>query len=580
MMPWIARGTVGVAVALAVAACTGVVEGPNGDPSSSAAPNNGSSVGNARGSAASGSSPGGGSTAPGGGSTAATDPNSAGTMPLRRLTNREYNNTVHDLLGDTTQPANAFPLDDTTTLVFPSSPLLDSLWASRLADAAAALAAAVDVTKLGIGTPATDPEQTVLDAFFTTFGPRIYRRPVLPAERTLLMALYQNGRANEGLDVTGGVRLLIEAMLQSGAFLYHWELGPQAPQLEGSQVRLGSYEVASRLSYFIWGSMPDAALLAAAAADKLQTPDDTAAQATRMLADPRARQSVATFFDEWLGIDQLSSRTKDADVYAQFTDALKTSMQAELESEILAMALDGDGRLDTLFTGTSATVTQPVAAIYGLKTVTGTTAQNVTLDSTQRAGILTRAGWQALFGASDGSNPIKRGVEIYRRVLCGTVPPPPPNVPLPADASTGGTTRQRFAAHASNACAVGCHSLFDDFGFAFENYDGIGQYRTKDNGLPVDATGTVTLDGAKVSFNNGIELSKLIANSQQALQCFASQTATFALGRPLEDADQASIQGAVAAYKSASNGFHDLVVSFASSRTLRYRTPADGEVLK
>ena len=129
-------------------------------------------------------------------------------------------------------------------------------------------------------------------------------------------------------------------------------------------------------------------------------------------------------------------------------------------------------------------------------------------------------------------------------------------------------------------CAKNCHALFDDFGFAFENYDGIGQYRTKDNGLPVDATGTVTLDGAKVSFNNGIELSNLIASSQQALQCFASQTATFALGRDLEDADQTSIQGAVTAYKSASNGFHDLVVSLASSRTLRYRTPAAGEVLQ
>jgi Protein of unknown function (DUF1592)/Protein of unknown function (DUF1588)/Protein of unknown function (DUF1595)/Protein of unknown function (DUF1585)/Protein of unknown function (DUF1587) len=499
-------------------------------------------------------------------------------MPLRRLTIREYNNTVHDLLGDTTQPANAFPQDDTTTLVFPTAPMLDSLRTSRLADAAAALAAAVDVTKLGIGKPATDPEQQVLDAFFTTFGSRIYRRPVLPAERSLLMALYQNGRTNEGLDVTGGVRLLIEAMLQSAGFLYHWELGPQAPQLEGSQVRLGSYEVASRLSYFIWATMPDDTLLAAAAAGKLQSPDDIVAQAKRMLADPRARQSVTAFFDAWLGIDQLSTRTKDADAYPKFTDSLKASMQAELESETVAVALDGDGSLMTLLTGTSATLTQPVAAIYGLKNVTGMTPQSVTLDATQRGGLLTRAGWQALFGGSKGSNPIKRGAEIYRRVLCGTIPAPPPDVPLPKDASSGGTTRQRFAEHGSNDCASGCHALFDNFGFAFENYDGIGQYRTMDNGLPVDASGSVMLDGAKVSFNNGIELSKLIAGSEQATQCFASQTATFALGRALQDADQTSIQGTVAAYKG--HGFRDLVVSLASSRTFRYRAPATGEVLK
>ena len=386
--------------------------------------------------------PGRSTTGTGGMAGTATDSNAAGPMPIRRLTQREYNNTVADLVGDTTHPADGFPDDEHLDGVddnypFPVAADVDSLLATRLRDAASALAAAANLQTLLPCTPTAATEPTCLGQFLDTFGARAYRRPLLPTERTLLTGLYQQVRTSEQLDFNGGIRAVIEAMLQSAAFLYHWELGPQAPTLEGDLVRLGPYEIASRLSYFLWVSMPDDTLLAAAAANQLSTEDQIKQQATRLLADTRARQNLQTFYDQWMGLDQLPGRTKDAATYPQFTDAVKADMAREIDTLVANVALDGDGRLDSLLTSTAATITPALAPLYGLK-LSGTGAQQVQLDSNQRAGLLTRAGFQALFGGASGSNPVKRGVEIYKRLLCGHLTPPPPNVPMPKDPRKAG----------------------------------------------------------------------------------------------------------------------------------------------
>lgn len=523
----------------------------------------------------------GGTTTGGAGTTSTPDVLlGAGPMPLRRLTRFEYNNTVADLLGNATHPADDFPPDEhIDKSPFPSAPLVDSLWASRLADAAAALAAAAAPSKLLPCSPTAVDESACAGQFIDKFGARAYRRPVLAAERARLLALYQDGRMAGGLDFTGGIRLVIEAMLQSPGFLYHWELGPQTPELEGKLVRLGPYEVASRVSYFLWGSMPDDSLLAAAAANQLRTEDQVATQVQRMLNDERAQSNIVSFFEEWLGLTELSQRTKDEKVYPEFTDTLRTAMTDELRALTTSVVFDGDGRLETLLTGTSATVAPPLDAIYGMKDA-GSAPQPLQLNPAERSGLLTRAGFQALYGGSEGSHPIKRGSEIYTRVLCKTLPPPPANVPPPKPASEGGTTRSRFAEHSTQACAAGCHALFDNLGFAFENYDGIGRYRTTDNGSPVDASGSFSLDGKLVSFRDGRQLSQLLAESAEVKQCFASQAASFALGRAVGKDDQVSVDAAVEAYGKPSAGIRTLMGSFAASRTFRYRSPAEGEVLQ
>lgn len=505
------------------------------------------------------------------------DPNAAGSMPLRRLTQREYNNTVRDLLGVTGSPGDNFPSDTETNFIFAHYGDVATLDASRMRDAAEAIAPTIDVAKLAPCTGGAAAETACAQAFVSSFGSKAYRRPVSTDESTSLMALYQTGRSTLMLDYAGSIKFLVEAMLQAPGFVYRWELGPNTPTLTGSVVKLNGYEMASRLSYFLWRSMPDQALFDAAAAGKLAAVADIEAQATRMLDDQKAHDMMAAFFQEWLGLNGVAARPKDMAVYPQWTDALKASMSNESLAFIDSVAFQGGGALSTFLTADYSFIDQTLAPIYGVSGATGT-ATKLPLDATQRAGLLTQSAFLTVTGASDGSNPVKRGRKVYERVLCGQLPPPPPNVPPPAPASQGGTTRQRFAMHDTQACAKGCHTVMDPIGFAFENYDGIGQYRTMDNGQPVDATGAITLDGAAKTFKNAVELSALLANSNDVRSCFVTQWAKFAFSRANEPADAASLNDAYGAFASANFTVRGLLVSIAKSRSFNYRSPSAGEI--
>jgi Protein of unknown function (DUF1592)/Protein of unknown function (DUF1588)/Protein of unknown function (DUF1595)/Protein of unknown function (DUF1585)/Protein of unknown function (DUF1587) len=586
---------------VAVLGCTGTIENPNGpgSPGSGSGPGT-PGVGPGTGTPGTGTpgtgtpgtgTPGAGTGTPGTSTPGVTpppamptlpgtgvvaDPNAAGPMPLRRLNRLEYNNTVRDLLGILTKPADAFALDLEAGFAFRRAGLVSSLDASNLRDAAEQIATAANITTLATCAVGAAAEDACAKAFITSFGGKAFRRPVNADETARLVALYQAGRTTVKLDYPGAVRLLIEAMLQSAPFLYHWELGPAAPLLEGKLVRLGPYEVASRLSYFLWGSMPDQALFDAAKANQLATPAAVDAQARRLLADPKARTMVSAFFEQWLGLDQVATVPKAPAVYPEFTDELKAAMSAETQAFATNVVFDGDGLLGTLLTGKFSFVSKPLGPLYGL-TVQSTSPLRTDLDAAQRAGLFTQAAFLTVTGSPDGSNPVRRGKKILERMLCGTLPPPPPVVPPPKPASAGGTTRQRFADHDKQACALGCHGIMDPLGFAFEHYDGIGKYRTMDNGLPVDSTGSVKLGGTDHPFADAIELAGILAASQEARSCFVTQWARFALGRGEVDADQASLDRAAMTFATANGAVRELLVSVATSRSFLYRSPAAGE---
>jgi hypothetical protein len=211
--------------------------------------------------------------------------------------------------------------------------------------------------------------------------------------------------------------------------------------------------------------------------------------------------------------------------------------------------------------------------------VTGADLKPAMLDASQRAGLLTRAGFLTVTGATDGSHPSKRGRRVYERLLCGELPPPPPVVPPPKPASAGGTTRQRFEEHDTNPCAGACHEIMDKIGFAFENFDGIGKYRTTDNGGAVDATGSIELDGSRQPFANALELSAMLAKSPTVASCFARQWLRYAFKRTDTEGDRASLEGITTSFMKA-NSIADLLVSVAGSRSFRYRTPGNGEKLQ
>jgi hypothetical protein len=243
------------------------------------------------------------------------------------------------------------------------------------------------------------------------------------------------------------------------------------------------------------------------------------------------------------------------------------------------VVFDGDSKFTSLLLSNSASVNQPLAAIYGLKGVTGTTMTQAMLDPGQRAGLLTRAGFLAVAAATDGSNPVQRGRKVFERLLCGGLPPPPNVVPQPKPASAGGTTRQRFEEHDRNPCTGACHAVMDPIGYGFEHYDGVGKFRAMDNGGVVDSTGSIELDGVKKPFNDARELSQMLAGSTEVARCFATQWLRFAFKRTDTDADRASIDAITTAFGKA-NSIKDLLVGVASSRSFRYRTPANGEMLQ
>jgi hypothetical protein len=209
--------------------------------------------------------------------------------------------------------------------------------------------------------------------------------------------------------------------------------------------------------------------------------------------------------------------------------------------------------------------------------VAGADLKRTQLDGTQRAGFLTQPGFLALTGAADGSHPVRRGKAVYEKLLCRELPPPPANVPPAKPASAGGSTRDRFTEHDNNDCAKACHQLIDPLGFAFENYDGIGKYRTMDNGKMVDASGEVELDGASKRFANAVELSAHLAGSAEVRRCFATQWVRFALARQESAADLASVDTAAAAFAPASASVRDLMAAVAAMRSFRYRSPSPGE---
>jgi hypothetical protein len=523
-------------------------------------------------------------TGSGGSGTGPADPKAAGVMPLRRLTAREYLNTARDLLGDMTLDSGDVPgeSDDLSNNAFPfrQPGVIGNFEAGNLQAAAETLASHL-ATKLSSVLPCT-PANSAAEAgcasqFITTFGAKAYRRPLSTTEVTDLTAMYQTGRTTLGLDFNGAIDLLIETMLQSPQFVYHWEMDPGPAVKDGNVVQLGNYQIANRLSYFLWGTMPDQALFAAAAAGQLTSVAGLQTQIQRLLSDPKAADMAADFFDDWLDVNVLSSRPKDATLYPMWNQDLATAMENEFRT-FGSATLTGSGSFADLLTGTSTSVNQALAAVYKVSGVTGTTPKPATLDATQRSGLLTLAGFLTVTGASDGSSPVRRGHAIYTRLLCNVLPNPPNNVPPPQPPTPGLTTRDRFLQHDQNSCTGSCHNAMDPIGFGFEHYDGIGQFRTTDQNLPVDASGQIPLNGGMQTFTDAVALTQMLAGSPDVQACFARQWTRYALNRWDTSADLASVEGASSAFQASGN-MRDLIAAVATSRTFRYRTPAPGEVL-
>jgi hypothetical protein len=265
-------------------------------------------------------------------------------------------------------------------------------------------------------------------------------------------------------------------------------------------------------------------------------------QAKRMLADPRATQMVTNFAGQWLQLRELAEADKDTEVYPSFKDEHLDLFRQEAES-FVAEVWKGGGRLDSLLTAPYSMVNAELATLYGVRGVTGPELRKVDLDPTQRAGVLTQLGLLAAKAGPDQSSPIFRGVFVREQMFCQPLPPPPPEAnaePPLLDAKM--TTKERFAAHRANPSCASCHNLIDSVGFGLENYDGLGQWRTMENGKPVDASGELIGTDIDGKFTGAVELAKRLASSKAVNSCMTTHMFRFSFGRENTDADRCTVE--------------------------------------
>ena len=463
---------------------------------------------------------------------------------VRRLNQFEYDNAVNELLGTSAHPSSTLAGDARLAGYTSSADLrVDTVLADQFRLAAEALAVDAVTNHHATIVPCVASDGACPRTFVEAIASRAFRRPATAEEVEALLGVFDTAATGSTFDE--GATAVIEAVLQSASFLYIPQIGgPQigGPQIGGPQIGsppagsgaedlvLDGYETASAISFLLTASPPDAELLTAAASGELATPVGREAHARRILMeDPRARVQVTRFIREWLGTDTLANLSRTSST-ADFA-SLRPAMDEETQRFVEAVLFDGDGTLEALLTADFTVADGALATFYGLPAGESGWARR-DLSATSRRGILSQAAFLAAHARGDASSPVKRGVTILSRLLCQSIPFPTGETARRAmmDPPSGRTTRERFAEHARNPTCAACHARIDPIGFAFEHFDQIGAYRAEENGVAVDASGTLSGTGIEGSFEDTPELVALLARSPQAHACFARNVYRFASG--------------------------------------------------
>ncbi|MFT3712420.1 MAG: DUF1592 domain-containing protein [Archangium sp.] len=465
-----------------------------------------------------------------------------------RLSHLEYENTARDFLGlqQSVGITSAFVTDATSTTFSNNGGDLN-VTATQFTDyqtAAEDLArrATLDLaalTRVAGGSLPTD-DRALIDAI----GRRAFRRSLTGAELDAYLTLFALGPTYYPTMSArlGGARIVIEALLQSPHFLYRLEL---STAVTAEVIPLSATELANRLSYGLWQSMPDDALLDAAEDGSLLTADGYTAQVVRLLADARAKQATQSFHAQLLEQSKYADITRSTTLFPEFNAALRESMRQEQIRFVDDVLFTNGGGLTELLTTQVTYVDSNLARVYGLTGTFDTNFQRVQLSDGKRGGLFTQIGFLAAHATSTASDPIHRGVFLNHRILCANLPAPPNNVPpLPnPDPNVPKTLRQRITEFTgAGTCGAGCHgTMINPVGFAYEHFDALGRWRDVDNGLPVNAADTYYFGVTPRSFDGALELSNAMAEEPMAHRCYAQNWVQFLHGRGLSEADQAMI---------------------------------------
>jgi len=491
--------------------------------------------------------------------------------PLRRLTRWEYDHTVADLLGDTSAPASSF-VPESSQFGFDNNAAgaaLNPLVVEQFETAATALAAhaVTDLPGLLQCDVAEKGEAACAKQFIRSFVRRAYRRPLADDEAQRFDEFYTKNAAAHGFSTA--IELVVRAALQSPHFLYRIELGMPSPETKNA-LRLSPYEVASRLSYLFWGSMPDEELLQAADAGKLRTAADVAAQARRLLAAEPGERAVKNFYAQWAQLGMLPNIDRDA---PELTPAIATAMRTEVETMADAVVRKGDGKWSTLLTAPTSYMNAELAAFYGIEGPTGSEFEEVSLDPSRYAGIMTRGALMALLAHPRQPSPVLRGKFVREQLLCSPLPPPPNNVDTtlpPIDPKA--TAREQLEQKTSVEPCKSCHGIINPPGFAFEHFDEIGRYREDDHGLDIDASGDLTASDADGHFEDHTDLLATLDGSQQARDCVVLHWFRYAYGRDRTDEDACTADQLGKIFEESDGNIAELLVGLTQTPAFLYRT--------
>jgi Protein of unknown function (DUF1592)/Protein of unknown function (DUF1588)/Protein of unknown function (DUF1585)/Protein of unknown function (DUF1587)/Protein of unknown function (DUF1595) len=479
-----------------------------------------------------------------------TDP---GWVTVHRLTRTEYNRTIQDLLGIGGNPAEVFPadsaggngsFDNQSETLFVSPILLE-----RLLDLSLELIektkperlnlVAAEKDKKGVVTPAA--QRKAAENSLVAFLPRAWRRPVPRVEAQNLLKVYDKALKKSNVTPEDALRLTYAAALTSPNFIFRNETSRPGTE----PYPLSAYDIANRLSYFLWSTMPDEALFKAAEDGSLSKPEGISAQIARMLADPKAEILARQFMGQWLGTDELATGLgPDPKLVKGYSASLRSAMITE-PAAFLQGLLKDNGSLTDLIDCNYVYVNGELADLYGISGVRGEAFTKVAVTDGRRGGLVTMAGVLAITSRPSRTSPVIRGKWILKELLSYPPPPPPPNVPALPETENGkpnvGTLRQRLERHRADPTCNSCHQRIDPLGFGLENFDAIGRWRTRgDQGEGLDTIGTLP---SGEMFNGPQELKKLLKNRQDRIMTtVVERMLSYALGRGIERHDRTTVR--------------------------------------
>jgi hypothetical protein len=498
---------------------------------------------------------------------------------LRRLTHAQYNNTVRDLLKDSSDPAAMFPPEDYVNgfknqyEALSVSPILADAY-SRAAERLAANAfRRGDSRGLIPCKPVSETDAGCRRQFIQTFGRRAFRRPLEPEEIAIQEAIFKGEKT-----FLAGAQAVVETMLQSPSFIFWFEQSPNPKWMP--------YAKASRLSYFLWATMPDDALLECAGKGELDTPEGVERTARRMLEDPRAKAGVDEFVSEWLRFDRVMTASRERRLFPLFGRELAKSMTEEAR-RFIADLVWKDRNFMEAFTANYSFINSDLAAVYKVPPPARDFQRVEFPPAAERAGLLGEALFLTLSSKPDDTGPTGRGLFVREQFLCQQVPPPPPGVDTnlpPVEQSKPVTNRERLAMHTTNKMCAGCHNLTDQIGFGFEKFDAIGMRRETQKLLFYNAHSAEEAKHAKPTEINleldtrahvaGIQnsdftsprgLGEILAKTPQCQECIVKQVFRYMLGRTDTPADRPVLKQATDDFRNSGYRFKELLIALIKS---------------